>query len=142
MEVDAPVQFSEVDDAGLDGPERDARRVLHALGFKADKVATTSDKTADFSVEGDTPAYLVEVKSRLLDERLKLAGPGLSEPITKSMRHDAKVGDWLAHSKQQFRGIDPGHERLWFLWCSMESPLGASAKSSEPSPSSTASRRP
>lgn len=74
MEVVAPVQFSDVDDAGLDGPERDARRVLNGLGFKAEKVATASDKTADFSVDGDTPAYLVEVKSRLLDERLRLPG--------------------------------------------------------------------
>ena len=44
------------------------------------------------------------------------------------MRYDAKVGDGLAESRQQFRALDPEHERLWFLWCSME---GAFARLSQ-----------
>ncbi len=107
------------------GPERDAQGVLNGLGLSASKVATTSEKSADFRVEGDDPAYLVEVKSRLLDGRLNLNAPGLSEPLNKSMRHDAKVGQWLSESRQQFKALDPAHDRLWFLWCAMEASFGS-----------------
>ena len=113
------------DDDSLDGPERDARSILRGLGFDANKVTTTSEKSADFRVEGDDPPYLVEVKSRLLDGRLSLTAPGLSEPLNKSMRHDAKVGQWLSESRQQFKALDPDHERLWFLWCAMEASFGS-----------------
>lgn len=111
-------------DGPLLPPELDAQSILRGLGFDAEKIDRTSDKTADFRVDGDEPGYLVEVKSRLLDERLNLKTPGISEPITKSMRHDAKVVDWLAQSKLQFKSLDRNHERLWLLWCSMESPFG------------------
>jgi hypothetical protein len=121
----APNRTSRVidaDHAKLEGAELDAKRVLEGLGFTARKIPTTSEKTADFDVRGDAPAYLVEVKSRLLDVRLANPTESIGE-VTKSMRRDAKVGDWLADAKQQFRTRDPDHARLWFLWCSMESPL-------------------
>ncbi len=72
---------------------------------------------------GDDPGYLVEVKSRGVDEALTKFKGTLSPPLTKSMHHDAKVREWLAESKQQFLGLDRNHERLWFLWCSMDSPF-------------------
>jgi hypothetical protein len=118
----AIVQTTEEDDAALPGPERNARHVLEGLGFVAWKwkIPTTSERTPDFEVGGDDPGYLVEVKSRLLDERLSKPTTPIGPPVEKFMRHDPKVGDWLADAKQQFRTLDPDHERLWFLWCSME----------------------
>jgi hypothetical protein len=88
------------------------------------KIPTNSQRTADFDVGGDEPAYLVEVKSRLLDERVAHPTHPHGPVVEKPMRHDAKVSDWLAVSKQQFRTLDPEHARLWFMWCSMESRFG------------------
>lgn len=115
----------EEEDANLSESERAAKAVLKGLGFTAKKIATTSARSADFDVSGDAPEYLVEVKSRLLDERLNAPLGQLSEPVTKLVRKDAKVGDWLASAKQQFAALDPSHEKLWFLWCSMEGPQNA-----------------
>lgn len=113
-----------IDDSRLGGAERDAKAILKGLGLDAYKIATSSERSADFAVDGDEPAYLVEVKSRLPDERLSKPAARVGEPVSKSMRHDPKVGSWLAESQQQFKPLDPDHERLWFLWCSMESPVG------------------
>jgi hypothetical protein len=37
-------------------PERDAQNILRGLGLEAEKVGTTSDKMADFRIDGDEPA--------------------------------------------------------------------------------------
>jgi hypothetical protein len=118
------VQKIEGDDTALPLAERNAKHVLEGLGFGVRKVPTTSERTPDFEVEGDASGYLVEVKSRLLDERLSKPTAPIGPPVEKAMRHDAKVGDWLADAKQQFRTLDPQHERLWFLWCSMDARFG------------------
>ena len=114
--------------ANMSAAEEDAKSILESLGFAAEKVPTTSKRSADFRVGGDDPPYLVEVKSRLLQPELENPTEPIGPEITKPMRYDAKVGDWLAESRQQFRALDPEHERLWFLWCSME---GAFARLSQ-----------
>jgi hypothetical protein len=101
--------------------ERDAERVLRGLGFATRKVQQTSFNTPDFEVEGDAPAYLVEVKSREWPWKILSSPEYLGRGIERSMTRDEKVGDWLAKSRKQFRTVDPTHDRLWFLWCSMES---------------------
>jgi hypothetical protein len=114
----------DANDIKLVGAEPAAKRVLEELGFTIRKIPTSSQRTADFDVMGDEPAYFVEVKSRLLDERVANPAQPYGELVEKPMRHDAKVGNWLADARQQFRTLDPEHARLWFIWCSMESRFG------------------
>ena len=111
-------------DLDLSVAEGQAKRILEGLGFAARKIPRTHERTADFDVVGDGPGYLVEVKSRLLDERLANPSEPIGDLVEKSMRHDPAVVKWLSNSKQQFRAQDPRHERLWFLWCAMEAPFG------------------
>lgn len=109
----------------LSDSERDAQTILTKLGLRSQKIATSSEKSADFKVLDDEPSYLIEVKTRLLDERLSSSVSALSQPLTKSMRRDPKVCHWLDEARKQFLPLDPNHERLWFLWCSIENRMGA-----------------
>jgi hypothetical protein len=111
------------DGTNVVGAELQAKSVLKSMGFSADKIATNSKKSADFAVSSESPPYLIEVKSRLLDERISHPTQPIGEPMTKPMRRDPKVGAWLAESRKQFASLDPEHDHLWFLWCSMESPF-------------------
>jgi hypothetical protein len=115
----------ESDGTSLVGAELHAKSILKSMGLSAGKIATNSKKSADFVISSESPPYLIEVKSRLLDERISRPTQPIGEPVTKPMRRDPKVGAWLAESKKQFASLDPQHDHLWFLWCSMESPFGA-----------------
>jgi hypothetical protein len=106
----------------VDDAERDAENVLRHLGFVPRKVQETSSSTPDFEVDGDSPAYLVEVKSRIWPREIVRPPAQVDNSVTRSMMHDGAVGNWLYEARKQCGAIDGGHERLWFLWCSMESP--------------------
>jgi len=57
--------------------EREARQLFERIGLSPRKVPTTNERTADFTVDGDGPGYLVEVKGRNPpDEMMVQLGPG------------------------------------------------------------------
>lgn len=66
-----------------------AKTYLTNLGFEVQEVPCTSEKTADFLVNGDVPPYVVEVKSRFLDLESLLTS--LSRSTKRGMQM-SKVG--------------------------------------------------
>lgn len=109
--------------------EREVRAFLEqTTGLRVTKIPTRNVRTADYYVDGDQPPYLVEVKSRLPSAQITELAPGASVFLEHDLRHDDRVGDWLASARSQMRSLDPEHARLWILWALAESTFDADAQ--------------
>jgi hypothetical protein len=102
--------------------EAEAEKILRELlDLLPTKIEEGSTRSADFLVDGDDPPYVVEVKSRFLPKQVVDPPPNEeTKPYVRSMTRDLGVRDWFPEAAEQFAAVDPSHERLWFLWCSME----------------------
>lgn len=104
-----------------------ASRTFRALGLHVERPIVRHGPNADFLVDGDQAGYVVEVKTRTDNPSFDDDGRLAEEARERSMLHDDKIGDFIARAKKQACGVDPCHERLWFAWISIESPLSLEA---------------
>jgi hypothetical protein len=97
--------------------EREAREFISTVvGLSVSRIKASELRTADYEINGDSPGYLVEVKSRNPPRELVELQPATHISLTRPLRHDDAVGSWLAEAKQQMKTVDPTHARLWFVW--------------------------
>lgn len=108
--------------------EQEARRFFEAVPLTATRIPTASTQTADYFIDGDTPGYAVEVKTRLDDaDALKALRQGEAVDGQRPLAHDAAIERIARSARRQLGAIDAAHERLWLLWFSLRAMLGADA---------------
>lgn len=106
-----------------------AEEMLRAMGFEVTPVATGTERSVEFLVDGDGRGYVVEVKTR--ENRLGWKGEihrGEIAMESRSVGWSNWAKDAPPYAVKQMRSTDPKHSRWWVLWVSVEvAPTGETA---------------
>jgi hypothetical protein len=102
--------------------EKEARRFFEEeLALTVTRVPHSTLKTSDYLVDGETPGYVLEVKTRLDDESfLKELECGDTDVRSRSLGHARWTADRARDASKQLLSVDPAHERFWILWFAVE----------------------
>jgi len=101
--------------------EQEAEQILKYLGLQVSRVPPATSRTPDFTAEGDTRGYLVEVKGREDSEAwIRAMKSGRVAFQKRSMGCGHWTEDVASDAVKQFRSVDAQHLRWWVLWVAIE----------------------
>lgn len=102
--------------------EKEARRFFEeGLHLIVSRIPSATLKTPDFFVDGETPGYIVEVKSRFDDKDfLKELKLGATAVRRRALGHARWTEDNARSGRKQMLTGDLGRKRFWVLWIAIE----------------------
>lgn len=109
--------------------EKEARRFFEEdLHLSVTRVPSSTSKSPDFLVDGETPGYVVEVKSRFDDDGFaRELQSGSTEVRSRALRHDRWAEDNARKALKQLISADSVHERYRVVWFAVECMSSADA---------------
>lgn len=101
--------------------EVEAQRFFEAMDLNVTRIATAPTQTPDLQVDGDAIGYLVEVKKRIDSEEFARALQELGDgEQARPLGVDPNLVRVFDNAYHQLRQLDPGHDRLWIVWMTMD----------------------
>jgi len=102
--------------------EKAARRFFEeSLHLMVTRIPSTASKTPDFFVDGETPGYVVEVKSRFDDEDfLGELRQGSTAVRSRAIGHARWTEDTARSARKQMVSGDSARKRFRVLWLAVE----------------------
>lgn len=102
--------------------EKEARRLFEeGLHLMVTRIPTSASKSPDFFVDGETPGYVVEVKSRFDDEDfLGELRRGSTAVRSRAIGHARWTEDTARSARKQMMSADSERQRFRVLWLAVE----------------------
>jgi len=102
--------------------EKEARRFFEeGLHLMVTRIPSTASKTPDFFVDGETPGYVVEVKSRFDDQDfLRELRQGSTAVRSRGIGHARWTEDTARSARKQMVSGDYARKRFRVIWLAVE----------------------